>query len=128
MAMKVISTPLAPAAVGPYSQAIVSGKLVYTAGQIALHPTRGQLVGDNVAEQTRQVFANLASILQEAGSSLEKVIKTTVFLVNIDNFGEMNAEYAKYFLSHRPARTTVAVSGLPKGALVEIEAVAALDR
>ena len=127
MTRKVISTSAAPAAIGPYSQAIISGPFVFASGQIGLHPTTGALVSDDVAEQTRQVIANLIAVLESAGSSLQSVVKTTVFLTDLDHFGAMNAEYAKHFSDSPPARSTVVVARLPKDALVEIEAVAALD-
>jgi 2-iminobutanoate/2-iminopropanoate deaminase len=121
-----VQTHEAPAAIGPYSQAIVSGGFVFTAGQIALHPTSGELVGETVAEQTEQVMKNLDAVLRAAGSSLQRVVKTTVFLRDMADFGEMNEVYGRHFGEHRPARSTVQAAGLPRNCAVEIEAVAAL--
>ena len=120
----VIHTEKAPKAIGPYSQAIHIGDLVYTAGQVALDPATMELVPGGVEEQTRQVLANLTQVLEAAGTSMSKVVKTTVFLKTMDDFAEMNAVYAEVFSENPPARTTVAVAGLPKNALVEIECVA----
>lgn len=125
MELKIVSTKGAPEAIGPYSQAIIAGDLVYTAGQIPLDKETLEVVPGGVAEQTEQVFANLIAVLEEAGSSLGKVIKTTVFLSDMALFGEMNEVYARHFGSHRPARSTVAVRELPMKVLVEIEVVAA---
>jgi len=120
-----VATAAAPEAIGPYSQAIVAGGLVFCSGQVALEPgAGGKLVGRDVAEQTKQVLANLAAVLAAAGSSLQKVVKTTVWLTDMAHFAAMNQVYAERFGAHRPARATVAVVALPKGALVEIEAVA----
>jgi 2-iminobutanoate/2-iminopropanoate deaminase len=127
MSHEAIHTEHAPAAVGPYSQAIRWGNLVYTAGQVALDPTSGLLVGEDVASQTEQVFKNLQAVLQAAGSDLTRVVKSTVFLTTMDHFGAMNEVYARHFPEPAPARSTVAVAGLPKSALVEIEVVAYLD-
>ncbi len=124
MSLTVVSTPDAPKAIGPYSQAIVSGGMVYTAGQVALDPATMELVPGGVADQAERVFANLAAVLAAAGSGFDRVIKTTVFLVDMADFGAMNEVYARHFGSHRPARSTVAVAGLPKGARVEIDVVA----
>ncbi len=121
---EIITTEHAPAAIGPYSQAIRVGEMVYTAGQIALDPATGQLVGEDVAAQTRQVLHNLQAVLTAAGSSLEQVVKTTVFLRFIGDFAAMNAVYEEFFGQVRPARSTVAVSALPRKARVEIEAIA----
>ena len=118
-----VQTTAAPAAIGPYSQAIRSGDLVFTAGQIGLDPATGELV-DGVAEQADRALRNLTAILDAAGTSPERVIKTTVFLADMDDFTAMNEVYARHFSQPFPARSTVAVAGLPKGALVEIEAVA----
>jgi 2-iminobutanoate/2-iminopropanoate deaminase len=122
--MRSVTTDRAPAAVGPYSQAVVSGDLVFCAGQIALRPGGAELVGEDVASQARQVLANLAAVLEAAGSDLQHVVKTTVFLVDMGDFQALNAAYAEAFGEHRPARSTVAVAGLPRGARVEIECVA----
>ncbi len=129
-----ITTPQAPAAIGPYSQAVVAGGLVYTSGQIALDPATAQLVAGSIEEQTHRVFANLKAVLEAAGSSLEQVVKTTVFLKSMDDFAAMNAVYEQHIRENgagdsnvgaaAPARSTVAVAGLPRNALVEIEAVA----
>lgn len=121
--MKIIHTDAAPAAVGPYSQAVVSGGMVYTAGQIALDPETGALVGGNVVEQARQVMSNLAAVLDAAGSGFEKAVKTTCFLADMDDFAEFNAVYSEYFTG-KPARSCVAVKTLPKGALCEVEVIA----
>ena len=123
--MQAIFTPNAPEAIGPYSQAIVHNGLVYTSGQIALNP-QGIMNEGDIQEQTTQVFENLKAILEQAGSSLQKVIKTSVFLSDMENFGAMNAVYATYFGDHKPARRTIAVKTLPKNALVEIECIAAI--
>lgn len=123
---KIVSTEKAPKAIGPYSQAVRIENLVYTAGQIALDPVRMELVEGDVAVQTHQVFANLKAVLEAAGSGLNYVIKTTVFLKDMADFAAMNAVYAGYFPENPPARSTVAVAGLPKGGLVEIEVVALL--
>ena len=126
MSLTVVSTPGAPKAIGPYSQAIVHGGLVYTAGQVALDPATMELVAGGVAEQADRALANLAAVLAEAGSGLDRVIKTTVYLVDMADFGAMNEVYARHFGNHRPARSTVAVAGLPKGARVEIDVVAVI--
>jgi len=122
--MRVIATDAAPKAIGPYSQAIVNDNLVFTAGQVALDPKSGDLVGRSTAEQTEQVFANLKAVLAAAGASLQNVVKTTVYLADMADFAQMNEVYAKHFGSHKPARSTVQAAGLPKGARVEIDAVA----
>jgi 2-iminobutanoate/2-iminopropanoate deaminase len=124
MTVTAVSTPDAPQAIGPYSQALVVDGLVYTAGQIALDPETMEVVAGGVPEQTDRVLANLAAILKAAGSDLSRVVKTTVFLADMEDFGAMNAVYARWFGDHRPARSTVAVAGLPKGVRVEIDAVA----
>lgn len=122
--MDFVQTAGAPAAIGPYSQATMTGNLVYTAGQIALDPAKMEIVAGGVPEQTERVMQNLAAILEAAGTSLQRVVKTTVFLVDMNDFVAMNEVYAKHFGEHRPARSTVAVVGLPKGVRVEIEAIA----
>ena len=124
MNKKVVQTEKAPKAIGPYSQAIRTDGMVYTAGQIALDPSTGELVAGGVEEQTRQVFKNLQNVLEAAGSSFGHVVKTTVFLKDMNDFPKMNAIYAEYFGENPPARSTVAVAGLPKGGLIEIEVVA----
>ncbi len=122
--MKTIATNDAPKAIGPYSQAVVQGGVVYTAGQIALDPATMELVPGDVSAQTEQVLSNLGAVLAAAGSSLEQVLKTTVYLADMADFQAMNAVYSRQFGDHRPARSTVAAAGLPKGARVEIDAVA----
>jgi 2-iminobutanoate/2-iminopropanoate deaminase len=123
---KVIQTDKAPKAIGPYSQAISIESLVFTAGQIGLDPATGELVAGGVEEQTRQVMSNLRNVLEAASSGLSYVVKTTVFLKDMNDFPKMNAIYAESFSEGHPARSTVAVAALPKGAMVEIEAVALL--
>jgi len=124
MSLDVVSTPAAPKAIGPYSQALVAGSMVYTAGQVALDPATMELVPGGVAEQTERALQNLAAVLTAAGTDLAHVVKTTVFLVDMADFAAMNEVYARHFGAHRPARSTVAVAGLPKGARVEIDVVA----
>jgi 2-iminobutanoate/2-iminopropanoate deaminase len=119
-----VATERAPMAIGPYSQAIVADGTVYTAGQVALDPQSGALVGETVSEQTEQVLKNLAAVLTASGSSLGQVVKTTVFLADMADFAAMNEVYARHFGGHRPARSTVQAAGLPKGARVEIDAIA----
>jgi 2-iminobutanoate/2-iminopropanoate deaminase len=121
---KVVATDKAPAAIGPYSQANIIGNLVFTSGQIPLDPKTGALVPGGIEEQTRQVFANLKAVLEEAGSSLDNIIKTTCFLDDMGDFGKMNDVYAEYFSGAFPSRSAVEVGKLPKNALIEIEAVA----
>ncbi len=123
--MKSVQTPNAPAAIGPYSQAMIANGMVFTSGQIALTPSGEMLTGD-VKEQCAQVLANLKAVLEAAGSSLDQVIKTTIFLDNMDDFVAVNELYAHAFGDHKPARSTVAVKTLPKNALVEIDAIALL--
>jgi 2-iminobutanoate/2-iminopropanoate deaminase len=122
-----ISTENAPAAVGPYSQAIRVGDFIYTAGQIALIPETGKLVEGGIEAQTRQVMQNLASVLEAAGSSLVHVVKTTIFVTNLADFATINQVYGSFFASDPPARSTVQVAALPLGANVEIEVVAIAD-
>jgi 2-iminobutanoate/2-iminopropanoate deaminase len=126
MSRTVIATDGAPAAIGPYSQGVRVGNLVFTAGQIALDPATQQVVASGIAEQTTRVLENLKAILEEGGSGLDRVVKTTVFLKDMNDFAAMNAVYAKYLETEdgAPARTTVAVSRLPKDVLVEIELIA----
>lgn len=124
---KVISTKKAPAAIGPYSQAIQVGNLVYTSGQIPIDPATGVFVEGGIKEQTRQSLTNVKAILEEAGLSMNNVVKTTVYMTDMGNFADMNAVYAKFFTEPYPARSAVAVKTLPKGALVEIEVVAAIE-
>ena len=118
-----VYTKNAPEAIGPYSQAIVSGNLVFTSGQIPLNPETGVLEGNNITEQTHRVCKNLKAVLEEAGSSLQKAVKTVCFLNEMADFAEFNAVYAEYFTG-KPARSCVAVKELPKGALVEVEVIA----
>jgi len=127
MKKKVIHTDKAPKAIGPYSQAIRTDTMVYTAGQIGIDPVTGELVAGNVEEQTRQALTNIRNVLEAAGSAIEQVVKTTVFLKDMGDFLKMNAVYAEIFGENPPARSTIAVAGLPKGGLVEIEAVALLS-
>lgn len=122
---KKIHTENAPAAIGPYSQAVVTGNTVFTSGQIPINPASGNIEAATIAEQTEQVCKNLKAVLEEAGSSLEKAVKTTCFLRNIEDFATFNEVYAKYFTS-KPARSCVAVRELPKNALVEVEVIAEL--
>ncbi len=121
--MKFVQTSKAPSAIGPYSQAVVANGMVYTSGQIALTP-EGVMLENDVVVQTKQVLKNLEAILLEAGSSMDKVIKTTIFIDNMDDFATINEIYEEAFGSHKPARATVAVKTLPKNALVEIDAIA----
>ncbi|MBQ6963019.1 MAG: RidA family protein [Paludibacteraceae bacterium] len=122
--MNAISTKKAPAAIGPYSQAIRVGDLIYTSGQIPLDPATGAFVEGGIKEQTRQALTNIKAILEEAGTSMDNVVKTTVFMANMDDFADMNAVYAEFFTEPYPARSAVAVKTLPKGALIEIEVIA----
>lgn len=122
---KVISTTKAPAAIGPYSQAIQVGNLVYTSGQIPIDPATGNFVEGGIKEQTRQSLTNVKAILEETGLSMADVVKTTVFMADMNDFADMNSVYAEFFAEPYPARSAVAVKTLPKGALVEIEVVAA---
>ena len=119
----IIKTNNAPSAIGPYSQAIKAGSLVFTAGQIGIDPSTGELVSGGIKTETEQVLVNLKAVLEAAGSSLEKVVKTTVFLDNMNDFSEMNAIYLRFLGRSLPARSTVQAQ-LPKGALVEVEAIA----
>ena len=123
---EVISTKAAPAAIGPYSQAIKVGNLVYTSGQIPIAPATGNFVEGGIKEQTRQSLSNVKAILEKAGLTMTNVVKTTVFMADMNDFADMNAVYAEFFAEPYPARSAVAVKTLPKGGLVEIEVVAAL--
>jgi 2-iminobutanoate/2-iminopropanoate deaminase len=124
VALERVQTDGAPAAIGPYSQAIISGNMVFTAGQIPLDPATMQIVGADIAAQTRQVFSNLRAILQAAGTALNAVVKTTVFLKDMNDFAAMNEVYAAAFGDHKPARSTVEAARLPKDVMVEIEVIA----
>lgn len=121
--MRVVQTNKAPAAIGPYSQGIIVNNLFFSSGQIPLTPS-GELVQGGIKEQTHQVFKNIEALLAEAGASLESVVKATVFIKNMDDFGEMNEVYGQYFSTHKPARSCVEVARLPKDVLVEIEVIA----
>jgi 2-iminobutanoate/2-iminopropanoate deaminase len=124
MDRNIVATDKAPGAAGPYSQGVVGEGLVFTAGMMGLDPKTGQLVSEDVGDQTRQALANLQSILEAAGTSLDRAVKITVFLTDIGAFSQMNAAYTEFFPSEPPARTTVQVGPLPKGGLVEIDAIA----
>ena len=124
MPIEVVHTNRAPEAIGPYEQAIKANGFVYTAGQIALEPESGDLVSGGVEQQARRVLDNVTAVLEAAGSSWGRAVKTTIYLTDMDHFGAVNAVYETYLGSTRPARTTVAVAGLPKGALVEVDVVA----
>jgi 2-iminobutanoate/2-iminopropanoate deaminase len=126
MPIETVATSGAPRAIGPYSQALRAGGFLFTAGQVGFDPATGELVDGGIAEQTRQVLQNIRAILEAGNSNLAQVVKTTVFLVDMADFAAMNEVYAEVFGSHRPARSTVAVAALPRGARVEIEAVAAI--
>ena len=121
---KVISTPKAPAAIGPYSQAIEINNMIFTSGIIPINPANGTLVNGSIEEQTKQVFDNMKGLLEDAGSSLDKIIKTTVFIKNMEDFSRVNEVYASYFTGDFPARSCVEVARLPKDVLIEVEAIA----
>ncbi len=123
--MQTVSTLSAPAAIGPYSQAVVHGDLVFTSGSIAIPPNGSEIVGRTAAEQARLALANLKAVLEAAGSSMDRVLRCTVYLVDMGEFAEVNEVYAQAFGDSRPARSTVAVAALPKGARVEIDCIAA---
>ena len=123
---KIISTTNAPAAIGPYSQAILCGNMLYTSGQIPLDPATGTVVGDNIREQAEQVMKNLSAVLEAGGASMDSAVKTTCFLADMADFAAFNEVYAAYFTSN-PARSCVAVKALPKGVLVEVEVVAVCE-
>jgi len=126
MAKQIITTDKAPQAIGPYSAAVRAGNFVYTAGQIGIDPASGQVVSGGIEAETRQALTNLKHILEAAGASLENVVKTTVFLRDINDFAAMNGVYAEFFTANYPARSAVQAAALPKGVAVEIEAVAYL--
>ncbi|MEK7854914.1 MAG: RidA family protein [Acidobacteriota bacterium] len=121
---EVISTEKAPGAIGPYSQAIKTGNMIFCSGQIPIDPATGEFVSQDVSEQTEQVFENLIAVLEAAGASLDDVVKTTVFLADMGEFAAMNDVYARYFLDNKPARATVQAARLPRDARVEIECIA----
>jgi 2-iminobutanoate/2-iminopropanoate deaminase len=125
MQKKILNTPAAPAAIGPYSQAVFSGGFLYLSGMLAIDPATGTLIGRDAASQTRQILKNISALLASEGLSAASVVKTTVFLTDLDAFGAVNAVYGEFFPSEPPARSCVEVSRLPKDALVEIECVAA---
>jgi 2-iminobutanoate/2-iminopropanoate deaminase len=124
MAIQFIASDNAPKAIGPYSQATISGGLIFTAGQIAFNPATMEIVGGGIREQTERVLSNLKAVLEAAGSDLSRVLKTTVYLVDMADFTAMNEVYSHAFGEHKPARSTVAVAGLPRGVRVEIDVVA----
>lgn len=124
--MKKVQTKMAPEAIGPYSQGVVVGNLVFTSGQIPLNPETMALEGENITEQTHRALKNLKAVLEEAGSGLDRVVKTVCYLSDIGDFQAFNEVYALYF-ENKPARSCVAVKGLPKGALVEVEAIGKID-
>jgi 2-iminobutanoate/2-iminopropanoate deaminase len=121
-----IATPLAPAAIGPYSQAIRAGSLLFVSGQVPIDPATGQIVDGDIAAQTHRVFRNISEILKAAGASFEHVVRTTVFLADMNDFGAMNGVYGDYFTAPAPARATVQVSRLPKDARIEIDVIAVI--
>ena len=123
---KIVATDKAPAAIGPYAQANISGDLVITSGQIPIDPATGNLVEGDIEAQTKQVFENLKAVLEAAGSGLDKIVKTTCFMDNMNDFAKMNEVYASFFSGDYPSRSAVEVAKLPKGALIEIEAIACL--
>ncbi len=122
--MKILHTDKAPAAVGPYCQAVQVGDMIFTSGQLAIDPANGNLINDDIEKATRRSLDNVKAILEEAGSSLEKVVKTTIFLDDMDNFARVNEVYGEYFSDHKPARSCIQVARLPKDAIVEIEVIA----
>ena len=124
---EIISTENAPGAIGPYSQAVKTGNMVFLSGQIPIDPQTGEFVSNDVAEQTEQVLKNLSAVLEAAGTSLNNVVKTTVFLADMNDFTAMNEVYARYFSENKPARATVQAARLPRDARVEIECIAISD-
>ena len=124
---KIIKTNKAPAALGPYSVAVQTDTFVFTSGQVGIDPANGEMVAGGIEGQTRQVLTNLKNVLEASGSGLEFVVKTTVFLQDMNDFSKMNVIYAEFFTKDPPARSTVAVAGLPKGALIEIETTALIN-
>ncbi len=126
MKLQSISTDKAPAAIGPYSQAVKFGNILFCSGQIPLDPSSGEIVAGDVSAQTEQVMSNIAAVLSVSGAGFDDVVKTTIYLVDMGDFASVNEVYGKCFQNHKPARSTVAVKALPRGALVEIEVIAAL--
>lgn len=125
--MKTVHSESAPEAVGPYSQAIRTGDTLYASGQIGINPQSGEMVSGGINEETRQVLENLSAVVDQAGASLQDVVKTTVYLTNLDHYDEFNNVYETFFQEHQPARACVEVCHLPKGALVEVDLIARLD-
>jgi len=123
----IVRTERAPAAIGPYSQAVVHDGLIFTAGQIPIDPVTGEVIAGDIGQQTERVLQNLVAVLEASGSSLSRVLKTTVFLRDMNDFAAMNAVYARFFDDHRPARSTVEAARLPRDCGVEIECIAAMD-
>lgn len=126
MKLSLIKTQKAPAAVGPYSQGIIAGNMIFTSGQLALVPETGELITGDIQKATRQSLDNVKAILAEAGATFENVVKVTIFVTDINQFSTINEIYAEYFTNHKPARSLVEVSNLPKGGEIEIEAIASL--
>ncbi len=124
--IETVTTDRAPGAIGPYSQAVKAGGMVFCSGQIPIDPSTGEFVSETVAEQTEQVLKNLGEVLTAAGTGLDKVVKTGVFLADMNDFAEMNEVYSRYFSENKPARATVQAAGLPRGARVEIDCIAVL--
>jgi len=127
MQKEAVSTSSAPAALGPYSQGIRAGSMLFISGQVAINPATGKLIDGPIADQTRQILANIGSICEAGGSRLENIVKTTIFLTNLGDFQEVNQAYGAYFKNSPPARSTIQVAALPLGACIEIEAVALID-
>ena len=125
--MQTVSTDKAPAAIGPYSQAIKTNGLLFASGQIALDPKTGEMVGTTIEEQAEQVMKNISGLLEAADATFDHVVKTTCFLKNIEDFAAFNEVYGQYFTDHLPARSAVGVAGLPKGALIEVEIIVAAE-
>ena len=125
--MNPISTNEAPAAIGPYSQGMIVGNMLFASGQIPLDPATGDMVGETVQEQAEQVMKNITGLLKAAGTDIDHVVKTTCFLADIGDFADFNEVYARYFTGNLPARSAVGVAGLPKGALIEVEVIACID-
>ncbi|HIJ94909.1 MAG TPA: RidA family protein [Desulfuromonadales bacterium] len=126
MTVEIVSTNQAPAAIGPYSQAVISGNLLFCSGQIPLDPQSGEMVDGDITVQAGQVMQNIAAVLSASGTGFDNVVKTTIYLVDMADFAALNEVYGRCFASHKPARSTVAVRSLPRGALVEIEVIASL--